>query len=194
MASLPGACADAGFQGRCKFQATYGLRRGSTGSLPERTTFLGASGLGQRCARRKEQRRFSFTVDCVAAAEKSGKGSALVVKKQKSRSEWPDILASLSSAGSKLVKSVAKSGKGATNIFASSSREALQRLVGSLMSDICGMKVDIRGDLEILGGKALVLNDVKVGNDMTVNHIFLRAQLVRSTGQRKNKMSRADRR
>jgi len=45
------------------------------------------------------------------------------------------------------------------------------------MTDICGMKVDIRGDLEILGGKALVLNDVKVGEEMYVNHIFLRAQL-----------------
>mmetsp|Transcript_13251 Transcript_13251/g.28120 ORF Transcript_13251/g.28120 Transcript_13251/m.28120 type:complete len:580 (-) Transcript_13251:347-2086(-) len=178
MASQALACASTGTPGSFNAQATSRMRRGSVGHSAMCSNILGTSRTTQRCfMRRKEKRRISFTVDCAATTQKSSKSSALVVQNDRRRGDWPDILASLSSAGSKLVQNVAKSGSQASNIFASSSREALQRLVGSLMTDICGMKVDIRGDLEILGGKALVLNDVKVGEEMYVNHIFLRAQL-----------------
>lgn len=135
--------------------------------------------------------RSSFSVRCVATHKNDSRNAltnpepsdssngAVVVANRRKPKQRSELLSSLSSAGRSLLLNVIQSGSNASSALSSSSREALQKLVGGLMSDIVGMRVDIRGDLRILGGNALMLYDVKIGDEMYVKKILLRAQLVR---------------
>lgn len=73
-------------------------------------------------------------------------------------------------------KRTIKSGIQSRLFVANTSSNAIKGLVSGLITDVCGVNVEIRGACRVLGN-GLLLNDMKIGTDMTVRGVFLRAQL-----------------
>lgn len=73
-------------------------------------------------------------------------------------------------------KRTIKSGIKSRLFVANKSSNAIKGLVSGLITDVCGVNVEIRGACRVLGN-GLLLNDMKIGTDMTVRGVFLRAQL-----------------
>lgn len=115
---------------------------------------------------------------CASASSSTKYDAALVTIPQEAPSEdWAGrALRTLAQGTKQLLSATAHTGAVTRRAVSEGSKDAVRSLVSGLLGEICGQRVVIEGPVRILKD-ALTLGRVRVGEDLYVQHIVLKARL-----------------
>ncbi|KAK3270810.1 hypothetical protein CYMTET_20807 [Cymbomonas tetramitiformis] len=128
---------------------------------------------------RRSHRRTRYLNICASASSSTSTASeALVTVPQEAPLEdWAGrALRTLAQGTKQLLTATAHTGAVTRRVVSEGSKDAIRSLVSGLLGEICGQSVVIEGPVRVLKD-ALTLGRVRVGEDLYVHHIVLKARL-----------------